>query len=280
MANPKNTLYPNFVLENEIEDLFASRLDLQPFVTVDNALVGAPGMIIKVNRYTATDATQVVAIGEGNTQSIVASYTPETYTIKTVQNRFEFYDEELMTDEVAIQTGIQKMAAGMFDKMNADITAEWALASQNVYGLGTDPFAAFVDAQALINKESLEPGEGTFAIIGTNDLATVRKKLGDNLKFVEAFSRQGYIGSVAGTPIYIKKNLPAGKAYMATREAVKLFVKKGTEVEVIDNTRRDAADANVRLNTMFSRKCYVAALVDDTKVVCMNVGAQAAGGNG
>lgn len=273
MANPKNTLYENFVLENEIEDLFASKLDLQPFVTVDNTLVGAPGMIIKVNRYTATDATQEVAIGEGNTQSIVASYTPESYSIKTVQNRFEFYDEELMQDPIAIQTGIQKMAAGMFDKMNSDIAGEWALGTQQVYNLGTDPFAAFVDAQALINKETLTPGEGTFAVIGTADLATIRKKLGDNLRYVESFSRQGYVGTVAGTPIYIKKNLPAGKAYMATREAVKLFVKKGTEVEIIDNTRRDAADANVRLNTMFSRKSFVAALVDDTKVVCMNVGA-------
>lgn len=273
MANPKNTLYENFALQNEIEDLFASKLDLQPFVTVDNALVGAPGMIIKVNRYTATDATQEVAIGEGNTQSIVASYTPESYSIKTVQNRFEFYDEELMQDPIAIQTGIQKMAAGMFDKMNADIAGEWALGTQQVYNLGTDPFAAFVDAQALINKETLTPGEGTFAVIGTADLATIRKKLGDNLQYVESFSRQGYVGTVAGTPIYIKKNLPAGKAYMATRKAVKLFVKKGTEVEIIDNTRRDAADANVRLNTMFSRKSYVAALVDDTQVVCMNVGA-------
>ena len=94
MGNPKNTLYTNFVLENMIEELVASQLDLQSFVSVDNNLVGTPGMQIKINRYTATDATQNLTIGDGNTASIVASYTPETYNIKLAQNRFEYYDEE------------------------------------------------------------------------------------------------------------------------------------------------------------------------------------------
>ena len=58
---------------------------------------------------------------------------------------------------------------------------------------------------------------------------------------------------------------------MATREAVTLFVKSGTESEVVDATRRDADDANVRLNTMFARKYYVAALTDATKAVEISI---------
>lgn len=269
MADPKNTLYQNFVLENEIEQLVASKLDLQQFVTVDNALVGAPGMQIKVNVYNATDATQELGIGEGNTESIIASYTQKPYEIKLAQNRFEYYDEEAMTDPIAIQTGIQKQAAGLYDKMNADIYGEWAKGTRTVTGLSTDPFAAFVDGQALINTESLEPGQGTFAVIHPKDLANFRKKLGDNLKYVESFAREGYVGHVAGTPVYVKQNATEKTVYLATPLAVKLFVKTGTEVEVVGKGNRSEIAGNIRLNTQFARKYYVCALVDDTQVVAL-----------
>ena len=40
-----HTLYDNFVLANEIEEQYNSHLDLARFCTVDNSLVGTPGMI-------------------------------------------------------------------------------------------------------------------------------------------------------------------------------------------------------------------------------------------
>ena len=51
-------IYDNFYLSNEIEDQFNSHLDLQQFCTVDNSLVGTAGMTRKINRYSATSATQ------------------------------------------------------------------------------------------------------------------------------------------------------------------------------------------------------------------------------
>lgn len=45
---------------------------------------------------------------------------------------------------------------------------------------------------------------------------------------------------------------------MATKEAVTLFNKKGTEVE-------QERDGNTRKNTIYSRKYYLAALTDETK---------------
>lgn len=268
----KNTLYNNFVLENMIEELVASRLDLQPFATPDSTLQGAPGMEKHINRYDATDGTQKLSIGEGNNTSIVASYVPEVYRIQLAQNRFEFYDEEIMQDAAAIETGVQKMAAGLFDQMNADIYAEWAKTGiVETAATNADIFGAFVNAQAWINNESLTPGEETFAIVNPHDLATIRAAFGANLQYVEGFARQGYVGTAAGTPIYVKKNAKAGKIYMATRQAVTIFYKTGTEVEIVDNTRRDATDANVRLNTYFSRKYYVAALTDATKVVEIDI---------
>ena len=268
----KNGIYNNFVLESMIEELVASKLDLQPFATPDNTLQGTPGMEKHINRYTATDGTQKLGIGEGNTKTIVASFVPEVYRIQLAQNRAEYYDEEMMTDPIAIETLVQKQAAGLFDQMNADVYGEWEKTGIQVDADETTGiFAAFVEAEAWIHNETLTPGEETFAIVNPHDLATIRVALGENLKYVESFARQGYIGTVGGCNLYVKRNAKAGKIYMATREAVKIFYKTGSEVEVVDNTRRDATDANVRLNTMFARKYYVAALVDATKVVEISI---------
>lgn len=277
--SPKNTLYENFVLENMIEELVASQLDLQSFVKVDNNLQTNPGMKVIINRYTATDATQVLGIGEGNTNSIVASYDDEEYDIKLAQNRFEYYDEEILTDPIAIETGVRKMAAGLFDKMNADIYGEWAKTSQTADGT-TDVFDGIVDAQALINTEVIEQGVSTFGIIHPKDLANVRKQLKDTLQYVEAFARQGYVGTVAGTNLYVKKNATEGSLVIATPEAVTLFVKTGTEVENVDKNNRSETAANVRLNTLFSRKYYVAALTDETKAVIVSLSEEEDGDDG
>lgn len=65
-----NTVYDNFYLSNEIEDQYKSHLDLQTFCTVDNALEGTAGMLRKINVYKATDGTEKLAMGAGNSKSI------------------------------------------------------------------------------------------------------------------------------------------------------------------------------------------------------------------
>ena len=64
-----NTVYDNFYLSNEIEDQYKSHLDLQTFCTVDNALEGTAGMLRKINVYKATDGTEKLAMGAGNSYS-------------------------------------------------------------------------------------------------------------------------------------------------------------------------------------------------------------------
>jgi hypothetical protein len=65
---------------------------------------------------------------------------------------------------------------------------------------------------------------------------------------------------VAGVNIYTKKDAETGTIVLGTKEAVTLFNKKGVEVE-------QERDANIRLNEIYSRKYYLAALTDATKVV-------------
>ena len=97
--------------------------------------------------------------------------------------------------------------------------------------------------------------------------AAVRKALKDELKYVEAFARSGYIGTVCGVNLYDKRDAEDTEIIVGTKKAVKILTKKGTEVEVVGKNVRGANDANVRKNTAFSRKYYVVALEDETQVV-------------
>lgn len=251
-------IYDNFVLANEIEDQYNSKLDLMRFCTVDNSLVGTAGMTKKIHVYSATDATEKLAMGEGNTKSIEVSYTPTEYVIQLAQNRFDYYDEEEMTDPMVVTTGMRHMVTDMFNTINADIFTEFNKATLTVTASAPD-FGAFADASALLNVENLE-GMELFAFVNPTDMAKVRKALKDELKYVEAFAKQGYVGTVAGWNLYTKKDAVAGTIVGGTREAVTLFNKRGTEVE-------QDRDENIRQNSIWSRKYYLAALTDATKAV-------------
>ncbi len=253
-----NVIYENFYLSNEVEDQFNSHLNLQQFCTVDDSLVGEPGMKRKINVYRATDGTEKLAMGEGNTQSIEVSYTPEEYEILLAQNRFKYYDEQAMTDPMLVPVGTKHMGTDMFNTVNDDVFAEFNKGTQKVVVTGFD-FDAFADAQSMLNLENLEDVV-IFAFVNSADLASLRKSLKDTLQYVEAFARNGYVGTVAGVNIYTKKDAVAGTVVMATKEAVTIFNKKGTEIE-------QERDGNIRENVIYSRKYYLAALTDETKDV-------------
>lgn len=257
-------IYDNFVLANEIEDQYNSHLDLVRFCTVDNSLTGVPGMIKKVNTYTATNGTEKVAMGVGNSKDIEVTYTPAEYKILTAQNRFYYYDEQEMTDPLVVQTGLRHMAVDMFNTVNADIFAEFNKATQTVTAT-TPNFDAFVDAAALLKSENLE-GLELFAFLNPADVAKTRKALKDTLQYVESFARTGYVGTVAGINLYTKKDAVENTIVGGTREAVTLFNKKGTEVE-------QDRDADIRKNLIWSRKYYLAAITDYTKAFKITIGA-------
>lgn len=268
MANA-NKVYDNFFLSNEIEDQYKSHLDLQQFCTVDNTLTGQAGMKRKINVYSATDGTEKLTMGKGNTKSISVTYAPKEYEILLAQNRFEYYDEQAMTDPMLIPTGVRHMATDMFNTVNADIFAEFNKATLAVtdkaYGFGV-----FADAVAKLNLEQLE-GQNIFGFVNAEDMASIRKALKDDLKYVESFVRNGYVGTVAGVNLYTKKDAVKGTCVIATKEAVTLFNKLGTEVEQVTKNSRSETAANTRLNTIFSRKYYLAALTDATKAVKITI---------
>ncbi len=296
-----NKPYANYVLVNEIEDQFQSHLDHAQFCTINNNLVGTPGMIHKFRKYYAkvtktlaspassakgSDATagadgiatQKLALKEGNTKFIEMDYSDASYTIQTAQNTGVWYDEEQMTDPYVGPVIARYAATDMFNVMNKDVLAEFAKATLEVEldsgAVSEDWFGAFVDAQSLIvgYEDSQDAAKATFALCSKKNVATLRKYLKDELKYVEAFARTGYIGTIAGTNVYSSLIVPDDEIYVATKEAVTLFNKTGTQTELYQANNRSAADAEVRKNTLISRKYYVAALTNEGKVVKISLG--------
>ncbi len=270
-----HTIYDNFFLANEVEDQYNSHLDLQQFCLIDNDLVGEAGMLKKINRYRATSATQKLAMGAGNTQSIEVSYGQREYRIAMAQNRFQYYDEQAMTDPMLVPVGVRHMGTDMFNTVNADIFGEFNKATM-VVPVATFGFDGFADAVSMMNIEGTDNDPESimaFAFVCPADVAAIRKALKDELKYVESFARTGYVGTVAGVNLYTKKDAVKGTIIVGVKSAVTLFNKKGVEVE---QAQRNSDDANIRLNTIFSRKYYVAAITDERKAVKLLAGATAA----
>ena len=259
-----NTFYENFFLSNTVEDQFNSHLDLQQFCTIDNTLEGTAGMKRVIHTYRATDGTEKLTVGQGNTKSIEVSYTPVEYEIALAQNRFVWNDEHAMTDPMLVPTGMKHAGTDMYNTVQGDIYTEFAKTGVEV-PVTTFDFDAFVDASAALNLENVE-NVTLFAFVCPKDKAKIRKALKDSLEYVEAFARQGYIGSVAGINLYDKADATEGEIIVATKEAVTIFNKKGVEIE-------QERDANTRVNSAYSRKYYVVALTDESKAVKIKLNA-------
>ena len=266
-----NQVYDNFFLSNTVEDQFNSHLDLQRFCVVDDTLEGVAGMKRVIHTYRATDGTEKLTVGEGNTKSIEVSYTPVDYEIALAQNNFKWYDEHAMTDPMLVPVGMKHAGTDMFNTVNGDIYAEFAKTGLVVPATAFD-FNAFVDASAALNLENIEDVE-IFAFVCPKDKAKVRKALKDDLQYVEAFARNGYIGTVAGINLYDKADATEGTIIVGVKGAVTIFNKKGVTVEQITEGTRSEDAANKRKNTAFSRKYYVVALTDESKAVKIELGA-------
>ena len=257
-----HTLYENFVLENKIEELLTTAVDLQAYMTVDNSLSLEPGMKKIVHTYTASGDVEDLAMGEGNSEDITVSFTSVEYEVGVTQGRFQYFDEQEMTDPMVVDTGLDGIAKKMVNDFTSKAIAEYEKATLQAPAAAWS-FDAVVDAIAKMN---LEDESGLFLLISPADKAAFRKALKDDLSYSEAYVRTGYIGTVAGVPVIVSKAVAQGTGYLATKDAVTLFVKKGSEIE-------QERDANIRNNAVYARKVAVVALTDATKVVKIKVGA-------
>ena len=95
-----HTIYENFILENKIEDMLTTKVDMNNYLTVDYSLAEQPGMKKVIHVYTATGDVEDLGMGSGNTGEITVSFTPVEYKVGTTQGKFGYYDEQEMTDRL------------------------------------------------------------------------------------------------------------------------------------------------------------------------------------
>ena len=256
-----HTVYENVVLSNKINDILTTQVNINNYMTIDTSLAEGAGMKKVINTYNSTGSVEELAMGEGNSTEIEVSFTPAEYEVKTYQGKFAFYDEQEMTDPMVVDTGLQHSADNMVNTFVGLAVAEFEKATIK----HTDDawsFETVVDALAKLN---LENEANLFMLISPADQAALRKALKDELKYSEGYARTGYIGSVCGVPVVVSKAIPAGQAYLATKEAVTVFIKKDTETEY-------KRDPDTRHNAYWVRKFGIVALTDASKVCAITIG--------
>lgn len=254
-----HTIYENSVLSNKLNEVLKTKVSINPYMTIDNSLAQSAGMKKIVNVYTATGEVEALEMGKGNTGEISVSFEPKEYDVLTYQGKFSYFDEQEMTDPMVVDAGVDGAAKQMVNKFNDLAIAEFGKATLTAPAAAWS-FDAVVDALAKLGETQAE-----FMLINPNALAGFRKALKDMLSYSEGFARTGYVGSVAGVPVVVSNIVPENEAYIGTKEAVTVFIKKDTEVE-------QERDADVRRNDYWVRKYAVVALTDATKAVKITIG--------
>lgn len=257
-----NTVYPNKVIEAKVKDLLLTKINARSLMNVDTSLTQAAGMIKTINTYTYTGKVEKVAEGEGNTTRGSIAYVGADYEVQIAQQAFDYSDENVLKDPQIVEFGIKGATQLMANDMTKgfyDALATKKGAAELVQGL-TFPkgkaisYDVIVDAISALN---VEDESGVFVLIPNTWKAGLRKDPDYKSAMMGQVIYNGQVGTVAGIPVVATKAL-TDKAYVMTKEAVTLFVKKDVEVE-------QDRDPDTRSNSVYMRDCYVCALTDATK---------------
>lgn len=249
-----NTVYANKVIEAKAKDLLTTAVNTRSLMTIDNELAQEAGMTKTINVYTYSGEAEELAAGEGNTNRGSISYVGTDYTVKMVQQAFDYQDEDFMKDNTIVDNMLKGANQVMVNKMTADFIAECAKASLEAPAASFG-YEAIVDGIAKLN---IEDESKLFVVIPNAWKADLRKDEDYKTARMGEVVYNGQVGTVCGIPV-IATNALTDAAYVMTPEAVKLFMKKDVEVE-------QDRDADTRTNSVYLRTAYIVALVDATKI--------------
>ena len=254
-----NTVFNNKVIEAKAKDLLTTSLNTRSLMTIDNSLTAEPGMVKTINVYSYTGTAEELAAGQGNTNRGAVSYEGKDYTVKMVQQAFDYQDEDFMKDNHVVDMGVKGATQVMTNKMTADFIAECAKANLS-HSAAAFGYEAIVDA---ISELNLEDEGKIFVVIPNEWKAELRKDEDYKTARMGEVVYNGQVGTVAGIPVIATKAL-TDAAFVMTNEAVKLLMKKDVEVE-------QQRDADTRTNSIYLRAAYVCALVDATKICKVSI---------
>ena len=247
-----NTVFANKIIEAKAQDLLSTAVNTRSLMAVDTSLAQEAGMTKTINVYTYTGAAEEVGVGEGNSTRGAISYKGTDYTVKMVQQAFDYADEDFMKDNNVVDMGVKGATQLMTNKMTADFFAEAAKATLSHNAAIS--YDAIVDAIAKLN---VEDESRLFVVITPAQKAELRKDPDYVAARMGEVVYNGQIGTVAGIPVIVSK--AADNAYVMDKDAIKLFMKKDVEVE-------QERDADTRTNSIYLRSAYIVALVDATKI--------------
>ena len=177
-----HTIYENSVLSNKLNEVLATKVDLNPYMTIDTSLSTAAGMKKIVNVYTASGNVQALAMGEGNTEEITVSFEPKEYDIVRHQGKFSYFDEQEMQDPMVVDAGLDGVAKQMINTFNDLAIAEFGkatLTAEGAYNFDTvvDALAKLGETQAefmLINPASLAALINELIIVGLAESGNIQ----------------------------------------------------------------------------------------------------------
>lgn len=260
-----NTVFSNKVIEAKAKDLLTTQVNARSMMTIDNSLTSTAGMIKTINTYTYSGVAEELAVGVGNTASTRGSiaYVGKDYVVKMVQQAADYYDEDFMKDNLIVDFMLKGATQVMTNKMTSDFYA--ALATKGSGSTELVKGVTFAKGKALsydvivdaISELNVEDESGIFIVIPNAWKASLRKDPDYKSAQMGEVIYNGQVGIIAGIPVIATKAL-TDKAYVMTKEAVTLFMKKDVEVE-------QERDADTRKNSIYLRDCYICALTDATK---------------
>lgn len=254
-----NTVFNNKVIEAKAKDLLTTAVNTRTLMTIDNTLAAEAGMTKTINVYTYDGTAEELAVGAGNTNRGSIAYVGTDYTVKMVQQAFDYFDEDFMKDNTIVDNMLKGANQVMVNKMTADFITECGKATVKHTLAGDLTYNDVVDAIAKLN---LEDESKVFIVIPNAWKADIRKDEDYKSARMGEVIYNGQVGTICGIPV-IATNALTDKAFVMTAEAVKLFMKKDVEVE-------QERDADKRKNSVYLRSAYICALVDATKICALS----------
>lgn len=253
-----NTVYANKIIEAKAKDLLTTSVNTRNLMTVDNSLTQEAGMTKTINVYTYSGTAEEVAAGAGNSSRGSVAYEGKDYTVKMIQQAFDYQDEDFMKDNTIVDNMLKGANQVMVNKMTADFITEAKKATLEQQFADAFSYDAVVDA---ISKLNVEDESKLFLVIPNEWKAELRKDADYKAARMGEVVYTGQVGAICGIPVIASKAL-TDTAFVMSAEAIKLFMKKDIEVE-------QERDADTRTNSIYLRTAYICALVDATKICKM-----------
>ena len=247
-----HTIFENKVIEAKATELLTTSVNTRTLMAIDNTLAEGEGMTKVVNVYSYTGAAEKLADGAKNSTRGALAFTGKEYKVQRAQHTFDYTDSQFMTDNNVVEMSLKFANDILTNTMTEDFYTECAKCSKAVTG-GIN-YNTIVDA---ISKVGLENEAGIFVVIPNDKKAELRKDEDYKNARMGEVVYGGQVGTVAGIPV-IATNA-TDKAYVMTKDAVKLFMKKDVEVE-------QDRDIETKTNTVVLSAYYVCALADDSKI--------------